>query len=87
MYEWDRKLLYRAVDLELKAAERGMELYFTFPYYSGRYGEAIDFIAAWVEGRMEHAETNEKLSSMLGRLEKGKRLAGGSRKTSRISRM
>ena len=73
MYEWNKDLLYRAVDLQLKAAKKGRRIKFDFPYRGEHV--LIDEVTMWdykkeIQHMLKTANTNEELSAMLGKLEK-----------------
>lgn len=73
MYEWDKDLLYRAVDLQLEAARKGKRIKFDFPYRGEHV--LIDEVRMWdyekeIRDISETANTNEELSAMLDELEK-----------------
>lgn len=73
MYEWDKNLLYRAVDLQLKAAKKGRRIKFDFPYRGEHV--LIDEVNMWdyekeIQHMLKTASTNEELISMLDKLEK-----------------
>ena len=69
MYEWDRDLLYRAVDLQLELIRRGRDIQIELPVYNVDRVSFCDYSKPIGEMSV-HMDTNEELEEALDKLEK-----------------
>lgn len=69
MYEWDKKLLYRAVDLQLELIRRRRDIRIELPVYNVDRVSLCDYSKPIGEMSV-HMNTNEELEEALDKLEK-----------------
>lgn len=68
MYKWDKKLLYRAVDLQLEAVRNGVDIDFGFPRVSSDKVQIWDYRNP--PDKLYTAHTNEELEEMLEKIKR-----------------
>ena len=69
MYEWDKELLYRAVELQLELIRRRRNIQIVFPVYNVDRVSFCDYSKPIGEMTV-HMNTNEELEEALDKLEK-----------------
>lgn len=65
MYEWDRDLLHRALDLQLDAMKKGVVLEFGFPRPMSGYSSSVFLYCPIKDPMAQIADTNEELKEVL----------------------